>query len=58
MFKASTAMTRTPIAVNRETCVYSASSIMVANRVAGLPVLNADGTLAGIIFRKRHLSIT
>jgi len=52
MFEASRAMTRNPVTVNRETCLYEAISLMVDNEVAGLPVANADGTVAGIITEK------
>ena len=57
MFKASTCMTRNPVTVNRETCVYEAISCMVDNEVAGLPVVNADGTVAGIITEKDVLKL-
>ena len=57
MFKASTAMTRNPIAVGRETCVYEAISIMVDKHVTGLPVVNADGTVAGVISEKDVLKL-
>lgn len=57
MFKASTAMTSSPIAVDRETCVYEAIGIMVKNDVTGLPVVNADGTVAGVISEKDVLKL-
>ena len=57
MFKASTAMTRNPVAVSRDTCVYEAISLMVENEVAGLPVVDADGTVAGIISEKDVLKL-
>ncbi len=57
MFKASSAMSRDVVTVNRETCVYEAISLMVENEVAGLPVVNADGTAAGIITEKDVLKL-
>ena len=57
MFKASSAMSRDIITVNRETCVYEAISLMVENEVAGLPVVNVDGTVAGIITEKDVLKL-
>jgi len=57
MFKASTAMSRDLVTVNRGTCVYEAISLMVENAVAGLPVVNADGTVAGIITEKDVLKL-
>ena len=57
MIKASTAMTSSPIAVDRETFVYEAIGIMVKNDVTGLPVVNADGTVAGVISEKDVLKL-
>ena len=57
MFKASTAMTRNPVVVNRGTWVYEAISLMIDNEVAGLPVVNADGTVAGIITERDVLKL-
>ncbi|MCH8218251.1 MAG: CBS domain-containing protein [Planctomycetes bacterium] len=57
MFKASSAMTRNPVVVNRGTGVYEAISLMIDNEVAGLPVVNADGTVAGIITERDVLKL-
>lgn len=57
MFKASTAMTANPITVTKDTNVYDAIGIMVENNVTGLPVVNEDMTLAGVISEKDVLDL-
>jgi len=57
MFKASTAMTANPITVTKDTNVYDAIRIMVENDVTGLPVVNQDMTLAGVISEKDVLDL-
>jgi CBS domain-containing protein len=57
MFKASTAMTANPITVTQDANVYDAIRIMVENDVTGLPVVNQDMTLAGVISEKDVLDL-
>ena len=57
MFKASTAMTANPITVTQDTNVYEAMRIMVEHNVTGLPVVNEDMTLAGVISEKDVLDL-
>jgi CBS domain-containing protein len=57
MFKASTAMTANPVTVTQDANVYDAISIMVENNVTGLPVVNQDMTLAGVISEKDVLDL-
>jgi len=47
--KAIDIMTANVITVSPETSVYKAAELLVARRISALPVLNADGRLAGII---------
>lgn len=42
-------MTKNTVSVLPSTTVADATRIMLANRVSGLPVLDADGKLAGIV---------
>ena len=57
MFKASEAMSRHPITVDKRTCVYEAIGIMAKNKVTGLPVVEEDGTLVGVISEKDVLKL-
>ncbi len=57
MFKASTAMTANPITVSKDANVYEAIRVMVENNVTGLPVVNRDMTLAGVISEKDVLDL-
>ena len=57
MFKASIAMTADPVTVTQDTNVYDAIRIMVENDVTGLPVVNEDGSLAGVISEKDVLDL-
>ncbi|MBW8017862.1 MAG: CBS domain-containing protein [Planctomycetes bacterium] len=57
MFKASTIMTTDVICVNKQTGIYKAIESMVENNITGLPVVNDDMTLAGIISEKDVLSL-
>ena len=58
MFKAKTIMTTNVISVDRQTEIYKAIKIMVENNVTGLPVVNKDMTLAGIISEKDVLELS
>lgn len=57
MFKAKTIMTTDVISVNRQTQIYEAIKTMVENNITGLPVVNEDMSLAGVISEKDVLSL-
>ena len=57
MFKANTIMTTDIISVNRQTQIYEAIRALVENNITGLPVVNDDMTLAGILSEKDVLSL-
>lgn len=57
MFKAKEIMTADVITVGRNTDIYEAIRTMVKNNVTGLPVVNDDMSLAGIITEKDVLSL-
>lgn len=57
MFKAKEIMTKDVISIGRDIDIYEAIRIMVQNNVTGLPVVNDDMSLAGIISEKDVLSL-
>ena len=57
MFKAKDVMTTDVISAQRETPIYEAIRLMVENNITGLPVVNNDMTLAGIISEKDVLQL-
>ena len=57
MFKAKTIMSTKVITVKRQTAVYDAIRTLVENNVTGLPVINDDMTIAGIITEKDVLRL-
>lgn len=57
MFKARTAMTTDILFVKRDTPIYEAMGILVEKNITGLPVVNDDMTLAGIISEKDVLRL-
>ena len=57
MFKAKEIMTTDVISIGRDIDIYEAIRIMVQNNVTGLPVVNDDMSLAGIISEKDVLSL-
>ena len=57
MFKAKDIMTTQVISVKRDTPIYEAIRLMVDNNITGLPVVNEDMTLAGIISEKDVLQL-
>jgi CBS domain-containing protein len=57
MFKASTIMTTDLICVNKETEIYKAIESMVEENITGLPVVNEDMSVAGIISEKDVLDL-
>jgi CBS domain-containing protein len=52
IFKAKTVMTSKVIYVKKQTPIIEAIEILVENNITGLPVVNDDMTLAGIISEK------
>ena len=57
MFKAKTVMTTDILFVKRSTPIYEAMSILVDKNITGLPVVNDDMTLAGILSEKDVLKL-
>lgn len=57
MFTAKSVMTKDAVTVKRETEIYEAVRLMVENNVTGLPVVNDDLTLAGIVSEKDVLKL-
>lgn len=56
MTKAEDIMTTNVLAVRKDTDIYEAIQIIVANNVTGLPVVDADDFLVGIVTEKDVLS--
>ena len=50
-------MTTGVVGVKKQTGIYEAIEILVEKNITGLPVLNEDGTLAGVISEKDVLSL-
>jgi CBS domain-containing protein len=57
MFKAKTIMKTNLISVTKDTEIYEAIRTMVENNITGLPVVNDDQTIAGIVTEKDVLSL-
>ena len=57
MFKAKTIMKTDLITVKRQTQIYEAIRTLVENNITGLPVVNDDMSLAGIISEKDVLKL-
>jgi len=57
MFKAKTIMKTDVITVDKDTEIYEAIRLMVKSNITGLPVVNDDQTLAGIITEKDVLKL-
>ena len=57
MFKARTVMTTDVISANRQTEIYEAIKTMVENNITGLPVVNKDMSLVGVISEKDVLNL-
>jgi len=57
MFKAKIVMTADVISVSRQTEIYEAIKTMVENNITGLPVVNNDMSLAGVISEKDVLNL-
>ena len=57
MFKAKDVMKTDLITVDRHTPIHEAIRILVQNNITGLPVVNDDKSLAGIISEKDMLGL-
>lgn len=57
MLKAKDIMKTDVLAVARDTDIYEAIQVMVQNNVTGLPVIDADRTLVGIVTEKDVLRL-
>jgi len=57
MFQAKTIMKTDVVSVKRQTEIYEAIQTMVDHNITGLPVVNDDMTLAGIITEKDVLKL-
>ena len=57
MFKAELVMTTDVISVSRHTEIYEAIKTMVENNITGLPIVNNDMSLAGIVTEKDVLNL-
>ncbi len=57
MFKAKTVMVTDIITVKKQTPIYEAIRILVEHNITGLPVVNEDTTLAGILSEKDVLKL-
>lgn len=55
MFETKEIMQTNVISVKRQTPIYEAIEILLDNNITGLPVVNDDGTIAGIISEKDAL---
>ena len=57
MFEAETIMKTDVFTVKRQMPIYEAIELLVENQITGLPVVNDDMTLAGIVSEKDVLSL-
>ncbi len=57
MFKAKDIMTNNVVTETRDTDIYQAIKTLVEKNITGLPVLNDDGSLAGVITEKDALKL-
>ena len=57
MFELKEMMKTDIISVKRKTLIYDAIELMVNNNITGLPVVNSDMTLVGIISEKDVLRL-
>ena len=57
MFKIKHIMTTDVITTKKQTQVYQAVAAMVENNITGLPIINDDGTIAGILTEKDVLTL-
>jgi CBS domain-containing protein len=57
MFKAQDIMTAEVVSVRKETPIYDAIRLMVEKNITGLPVVNDDMTIVGVISEKDVLQL-
>jgi CBS domain-containing protein len=57
MFPLKDIMVKNVKTVRRDTDIYEAIQVMLDNDITGLPVVNEDGTLAGVISEKDVLNL-
>lgn len=57
MFETKELMTKNVITVKGQTSIYDAIQILVDNNITGLPVVNDDGTLKGILSEEDALDL-
>jgi len=57
MAKAKDIMSKNVLAVMKDTDIYEAIRIMVANNITGLPVIDQDSFLAGVVTEKDVLTL-
>ncbi|MBN1972527.1 MAG: CBS domain-containing protein [Sedimentisphaerales bacterium] len=57
MFKAEIVMTPNVLSVKRDTPIYEAIRLLVEHNITGLPVVNDDMSIAGIITEKDMLGL-
>jgi CBS domain-containing protein len=57
IFKAKDVMSTDVVTTGRQTDIYKAIDLMVENDITGLPVVNDDMTLAGIVSEKDVLKL-
>lgn len=57
MFEVSKIMNRDVVSVNSHTHVYDAMNLLIENRISGLPVVDDENNLIGIISEKDMLGL-
>lgn len=57
MVKAKDIMTADVVSVKRQTPIYEAGELLVANQITGLPVVEDDMTLVGVVSEKDLLRL-
>jgi CBS domain-containing protein len=57
LFRAKDVMSSDIVTTGRQTDIYKAINLMIENNITGLPVMNDDMTLAGIISEKDVLRL-
>lgn len=57
MYETRTIMSTDVVSVTRDTPITEVIELLVANDITGLPVVNHDGTLAGIVTEKDILAL-
>lgn len=57
MFKAHQIMSRDPITISPETRVLDAMRMLVEEKITGLPVVESDGKVAGVLSEKDLLRL-